>query len=101
MAQSSKKNAEYLVYRGRPLLRQGAEIYYGDMRDPYIVMLRILDTTKVEEFSVASKVDVTLLKTDPEANPLERIVKHGEKDGLYDALEIGAIWLERALAAEE
>lgn len=101
MAQASKKTGDSLIYRGRPLLRQDSELYYGDMRDPYIVMLRILDTTKLEDFTIASKVDVTLMKTAPDTNPLERIVKHGEKDGLYDALDIGAIWLERALANEE
>lgn len=97
----SKKSKDNLIYRGRPLLRQGTELYYGDMRDPYIIMLRILTTDKVAEHDIASRVAVSLLKTDPDANPLERIVKHGEKNGLYDALDIGAVWLERALAADE
>ncbi len=100
MAVTPKKATENLVYRGRPLLRQDTELYYGDMRDPYIVMLRILETKKQGDFTVASRVAVSLMKTDPETSPLERIVKHGEKAGLYDALDVGAIWLDRALASE-
>ena len=101
MAITPKKAPENLVYRGRPLLRQGGELYYGDMRDQYIVMLRILETKKLGDFTVASRVAVSLLKTAADASPLERIVKHGEKPGLYDALDIGAVWLERALSAEK
>ena len=100
MAVTPKKATENLVYRGRPLLRQGTELYYGDMRDPYIVMLRILETKKQGDFTIASRVAVSLMKTDPETSPLDRIVKHGEKSGLYDALDVGSIWLDRALASE-
>jgi len=101
MAVTQKKAQDYLVYRGLPLLRQGQELYYGDMRDPYIVMLRILETKKQGEFTVASRVAVSLLRTAADVNPLERIVKNGEKPGLYDALDIGAVWLERALASDK
>ena len=101
MAVTQKKAQEYLVYRGRPLLRQGPELYYGDMRDPYIVMLRILETQKRGDFSIASHVAVSLLRTASDVSPLERIVKTSEKPGLYDALDIGAVWLERALASDK
>ena len=101
MAVTQKKAQEYLVYRGRPLLRQGSELYYGDMRDPYIVMLRILETKKQGEFNIASRVAVLLLKTASDVSPLERIAKSSEKPGLYDALDIGADWLERALASDK
>ncbi|NMA08058.1 MAG: hypothetical protein GX929_02935 [Clostridiales bacterium] len=101
MAATPKKNPEFLVYKGRPLLRQGQELYYGDMRDPYIVMLRVLDSSMQNDFNIATRVGVSLLKTAETENPLDQIVKHGEKGGLYDALEIGAIWLERALAADD
>ena len=101
MAVTQKKSQDYLVYRGRPLLRQGNELYYGDMRDPYIVMLRILEMKKQGDFSIASRVAVSLVRTAPDASPLERIAKHGEKPGLYDALDIGSVWLERALTSDK
>jgi len=94
------ETSENLTYRGRPLFRQDAELYYGDMRDPYIVMLRVLSSEKRGEWSVATRVSVFLLKTATD-NPLERVVNTAEKNGLYDALDVGAVWLERALAAAE
>ena len=90
-----------LSYKGHPLRRKDNLIYYGTMAEKYIVMLRILETKKLGDFTVASRVAVSLLKTAADASPLERIVKHGEKPGLYDALDIGAVWLERALSAEK
>ena len=29
-----------------------------------------------------------------------KIIKQGEKSGLYDALDMGMVWLERALATK-
>ena len=31
-----------LTYKGRPLVRSGNTIYYGDMGDKYVAMLQIL-----------------------------------------------------------
>ena len=43
---------------------------------------------------------VQLMYTDPEISLKDRVVKKSEKQGLYNALDIGAIWLERALAGK-
>jgi hypothetical protein len=43
------------------------------------------------------KVQVQLLKTDPEIPIMERFVKNGERRGLYEAMDMATIWLERAL----
>ena len=86
-----------LTYKGRPLVRHGKEIYYGNMTDPYVAYLQILTTTKVGEQEIADKVMVAILSTD-ESKPLpERIMRRSTKNGLYNALDIGGIWLERAL----
>ena len=98
MAQASKKNADFMVYRGRPLMRQDKELYYGDMRDPYIIMMRILETRKAGDCDIASKVLVSLMRTAPDTPPQDIIVKSSEKKGIYDALDIGSVWLERALS---
>ncbi len=100
MASAKKNDRNYLVYRGKPLVRSGDTLYYGDMKDEYIIMLQILDTTKKHGLEIASRVMVTLMRTDESLNPLERIVKTGEKDGLYPAIDIATVWLERALAAK-
>ena len=47
---------------------------------------------------MADRVSVQLISTDPTARPSERIIKKSEKKGLFAAMDVGAVWLERALA---
>ncbi len=93
----SKKKATFLMYKGRPLVRKGNTLYYGSMAEPFVIMMQITSTKKVKELEVANKVTVQLMNTDPDVRPRERIVKKSEKNGLYDAMDVGSIWLDRAL----
>ena len=88
-----------LEYKGRPLQRTGNIVYYGSMADKYIIMLQILDTKKVKDMDVASKVSVQLQLTDPSIKSRDRIVKKSEKDSLYSAIDVAVVWLERALSS--
>ena len=94
------KKGEGLVYRNHPLRRVDNLIYYGSMADKYIIMMQILETKKIEDMEVATKVAVQLQLTDPELKSRDRVVKKTEKDSLYAAMDVGAIWLERALAGK-
>ena len=67
------------------------------MAEPFVIMMQITSTKKVKELEVANKVTVQLMNTDPDVRPRERIVKKSEKNGLYDAMDVGSIWLDRAL----
>lgn len=87
-----------LTYKSRPLMRKDNMIYYGSMADSHIVMLQVLDTKPVNGLDVATRVSVQLLSNDPNLRSRERVVKKSEKDGLYTALDVGCVWLERALA---
>ena len=95
----SEKN-DVLTYKGHPLMRKDNLIYYGSMADEYIVMLQILESKKVGDMDVASRVTVQLQLTDPAVKSRDRIVKKSEKDGIYTALDVGCVWLERALASK-
>lgn len=86
-----------LMYKGRPLMRKENMIYYGSMADSHVVVLQVLETKNVNGTDIASKVSVQLQLTDPNARPRERIVKKAEKAGIYTALDVGCIWLQRAL----
>ena len=66
------KKGEFLEYKGRPLVRCGNTIYYGSMADPFVVCLKVQSEKK-------------------------QVVKKSEKTGLFNALDLGAVWLERAL----
>ena len=88
-----------LEYKGHPLMRNGNIIYYGSMDDDYIIMMQILDSKKVQDMDVATKVSIQLQLTDTSVRAKDRIVKASVKDGLYDAMDIASIWLDRALAS--
>lgn len=89
-----------LMYKGIPLMRKENVIYYGSMADTHIVMLQILESKKVGDTDVSTRVSVQLQLTDPTARPRDRIVKKSEKNGLYTALNVGQVWLTRALAGK-
>ena len=87
-----------LVYKGHPLRRKDNLIYFGSMADKYIVMLQILDTKKVKDLDVATRVSVQLQLTDHDLKSRDRVIRKTEKDGLYPAMDVATVWLERALA---
>ena len=89
-----------LIYKGHPLMRKDNLIYYGSMADTHIVMLQILGTENRNGVEIATRVSVQLQLTDPAAKSRDRVVKKGEKPGLYTALDFGCVWLERALAGK-
>ena len=89
-----------LTYKGHPLMRKDNLIYYCSMADSHIVMLQVLESKKIGDIDVATRVSVQLQLTDPAARSRDRIVKKSEKNGLYTALDVGCVWLERALAGK-
>lgn len=89
-----------LTYKGHPLRRKDNLIYYGSMADKYIIALQILASEKEGDLDVATKVSVQLQLTDPDLKSRDRVVKKSEKQNLYDAMDVGAVWLERALAGK-
>lgn len=94
------KKAEGLVYKNHPLRRVDNFIYYGSMADKYIVLLQILDTVKEQDMDVAKRVSVQLQLTDPDLKSRDRVVRKSEKSSLYAAMDLGDVWLKRALTSK-
>lgn len=94
---AAKKKNEFLSYKDKPLVRNGNTLYYGNLSDKYVIMFQILSTKELDGLQVADRVSVQLISTDTELRPRDRIVQKSEKKGLYSAMDIGKIWLERAL----
>ena len=89
----------FLTYKGKPLVRNGNTIYYGDMSEKYIVRFEILSSKKDGKLEIADKVSVQLLDSNTDKPMKERIVKDSTKDNLFAALDLGFTWLERNLKA--
>ena len=93
-----KDQLKFPTYKGKPLVRCGDVIYYGSMKDKYVVKLEIKSKKKVKDMDVADRVTVQLMYTDPNIRTRKQIVKTSEKEGLYLAMDIADAWLTRALA---
>ena len=100
MAETTIENNTELLYKGHPLRRKDNLIYYGSMADKYIIMIQITETKKVKDMEVATKVIVQLQLTDPNLKSRDRVVKKSEKTSLYAAIDVAAVWLERALSSK-
>ncbi|MBR6736596.1 MAG: hypothetical protein IKL92_07040 [Oscillospiraceae bacterium] len=94
MAGNAKKVSQY---KGKPLVRSGNTLYYGDPSAPYIAMMHVISNKPFEDITVADKVSVQILSTDESVHIARRVVKHTEKNGLFSALNIASIWLERTI----
>ena len=92
------EKTEGLIYRNHPLRRVGKMIYYGSMADSHIILMQVKESRRENDLEIATKVSVELQRTGADLKSRDRVVKRSEKDSLYAAMYISAIWLERALA---
>ena len=88
---------EFSTYKGKPLVRCGDELYFGSMADRFVIRMQIKSKKTVGDTEIADKVAIQLLCTDPDLSPRKQLVKSSEKSGLYVALDIADVWLDRAL----
>ncbi|MDD5952090.1 MAG: hypothetical protein PUC32_00335 [Oscillospiraceae bacterium] len=103
MSAQKKTDTVFPMYKDKPLVRCGNVIYYGSMKDPYVIKMTIKSEKTVGKEEVADKITVQLLSTDTSLSVRKQIVKTSEKNGLYLAMDIAEAWLERSLnqAAKE
>lgn len=86
-------DGKYLEYKGKPLVREGHTICYGDMTDKCILILEIMSYKKVEGNDVPENILIQVIDSkDP-----TKIIKQGTKEGLHSAFTMGLVWLELAL----
>ncbi|MDP4132404.1 MAG: hypothetical protein Q8882_00135 [Bacillota bacterium] len=92
---AKKEKNEYLIYNGKPFIRGGNTLYFGDPKDRYIVKFIINHSTMVSGEEIADSVTIQLITNT--GSEKERVIKQAERDGLYKAIDIGEYWLEDAL----
>lgn len=85
-------NDEFLEYKGRPLVRQGDDIYYGDLSEEYHVYMMIMDDKEVKGVNVPTTIMVQLRQKNSAIPKKQNLCTNG----LVDALEIAVAWLEVA-----
>jgi hypothetical protein len=65
------------------------------MKDDYVLFLMVVTTKKEGGRDIPDHIIVQVMSTDETKSPFERLAKQFEKNGLYDAIDIGLIWLEK------
>ena len=89
--------AKCFQYKGKPLVRCGDTLYYGDMKDSYVIKMVVKSKQPSADLEVADKVSIQLISTDPNLSPRKAIVKASEKSNLFLAIDIASVWLQKAL----
>ena len=87
---------DYLMYKDRPLVREGNTIVYGNIEDEYVLQLIIMNEKEYMGKNVPDKILIQVI----DSNDPNKILKQGDKSGLYDAFSLGLVWLERELNAK-
>jgi hypothetical protein len=100
MSEAKYVEGQNLVFRGKPLLREGNTFCYGSMSDKYVLFMMVLSNKTVKDESgkdteIPDKIIVQVLNTDTTLPPHERVIKQFDRNGLFDAMDIGLIWLDR------
>jgi len=77
---------KYLEYKGKPLVREGHTICYGDMNEKCYLLLEIMSYKD-------NLPDMILIQVVDSKDP-NKILRQGQKNGLYEAFNLGVIWLD-------
>ena len=90
MAQDARPlvGGKYLEYMGKPLVRQDDTICYGDMSEKCILILEIMNHDK------ETGLPKTVLIQVVDSKDTTKILRQGAKNGLYEAFNLGVIWLD-------
>ncbi len=91
---------EKLIYREKPLLRDGNVLYFGDFNENFIVRFTILESEKVNDLDMAKKVVIELLEKNGDSIDSAKLTKKAERTSMWAALDIGIYWLEDMLEME-
>ena len=85
---------KFLEYKGKPLVRQDNELYYGDMSEKFILFMLIMSYKEDAKLQaqIPDKIMMQIIPTDGSG----KVEKQKMANGLWEALDLGSVWLERA-----
>ena len=83
------------TYRGKPMVRRGDTIYYGDLNEKYIIIFTIKSKKKIGELEVADSVSIDLCTNSGAGK--EKVIKKANRESLYQAIDIAEFWLQDAI----
>ncbi len=83
-------NEEFVEYKGKPVVRQGDDIFYGDMSEKYYVYMMIMSDKKSPkgDENLPGTIMVQLLESKTKKPEKQKIT-----NGLAEAFEFADAWL--------
>ena len=87
----------YLMYKGRPLVRDNNVICYGNMDDEYVLCLTVMTEAEQNGKMLPDMVLIQIVRTEDGLSATDKIAKQDIKKGLFEAFELGYIWLTRLI----
>lgn len=81
---------EFVEYKGKPIVRQGDDIFYGDLSEKYYVYMMIMSDKKSPkgDHTVPGTIMVQLLESATKKPEKQKIT-----NGLAEAFEFAEAWL--------
>lgn len=89
---------DYIIYKGKPLVRCDNSVYFGAPDDKYYISISLDEIKKSGKTSVANKAVIELYQNQNGINRKNKLIKRAQRDGLFAALDIGTFWLFDALS---
>ena len=91
---------KYLMFKGKPFVCENNTYCYGDMTDNFVLFLGVLKYKEIKgsdgnTVEVPENVLIQIRSTDATKSEAERVVKQGVKPTLYEAMDLGLIWLDK------
>ena len=83
------------TYKGKPMVRRGDTIYYGDLSEKYIIIFTIKSKKKVGDLDVADSVGIDLCMNNGFGK--EKVIKKATRESLFEAIDIAEFWLDDAI----
>ena len=91
MLKAEGVKGDFLEYKGRPLVRQDDNIYYGDLSDNYYTYLMVISEKQAKNGDdIPDQIMVQLFKKGENKPEKQTFSK-----GFADALEMASAWLDR------
>ena len=93
MEEKKLLEGKYLMYKDKPLVREGDTICYGDMSEKCFLVLEIMSYKKVGAEDIPDDIFIQII----DSKDSTKIIKQGKKKGLNDAFSLGLVWLDMEL----
>ena len=81
---------DYTIYKDRPLVRGDGIFCYGDPKGKFCAILTVLTTKPVRGQEISELIFIQLMN-----NETGEEIKQAQRSGLYEALDLCTVWLDR------